>query len=252
MTVPYGKKRVLIGAGSYLDAAAAFRVAERIASGLIAELGGLFVDDEAIAEAAARPDQRVVTAGGDVVPAPTRQRYLALLESDARAFRTGLAGVARSCTVEWAFERRSGDLISGVCEAARGWDLLLVGHRSAPRRAGRVVLVSRAEAPSPEAADLARRVAAAFGTEVSKILVSTPPHVLERLQNGVALATSEQDMLARVNRINSALVVIDLAEGLPNGPEQLRRLIEVARCPVLALNAAGAGSSLLQPSADPA
>lgn len=238
------KKRVLIGAESYADAEAAMRLAERIASGLIAELGGLLVSDDTIADAVGLPAQRIVTSGGALLQTPSRQRFEALLESDARAFRSGLSGLARAVTVNWAFERRSGDLIAGICEAAPGWDLLLVGHRTAPKKRGRVLLIDRAAEPSPEAAEIAGTVAAALGMEVARLVVAKRPDATPPERAGFAVVSSENDLLDRVNRTQAALVVVDLAHGPLRGREQLRHLIEVARCPVLVLNAAQAEPAL--------
>ncbi|NDR58839.1 hypothetical protein [Aliiruegeria sabulilitoris] len=234
------KKRVLIAAGSYVDAAAAIRLAERIASGLIAELGGVLVDDEAIAETTGLPVQRIVTSGGMLVQVPSRTRLAGLMQSDARAFRSGLSGVASACTVEWVFEHRRGELISGICEAARGWDLLLVGHRTGRRRAGRVVLVDNASSPSSEATDLARGIAERLGTDVAMIAVNGPTAATDEAATGPEIVGSERALLARLNRINAALVIVDLAEGPLRGREQLRHLIEASRCPVLVLNASRA------------
>ncbi|SDK03051.1 hypothetical protein [Aliiruegeria lutimaris] len=234
------KKRVLIAAGSYVDAAAAIRLAERIASGLIAELGGVLIDDEAIAETTGLPVQRVVTSGGMLVQVPSRSRLAGLMQSDARAFRSGLSGVASACTVEWVFEHRRGDLISGICEAARGWDLLLVGHRTGRRRVGRVVLVDHALSPSSEAASLARGIADRLGTDVATIAVNGQSGGADEPDTSPEIVQSEQALLARINRINAALVIVDLAEGPLRGREQLRHLIEASRCPVLVLNASRA------------
>ncbi|RYH06131.1 hypothetical protein [Tropicimonas sp. IMCC6043] len=247
MIDPAAKKRVLIAAGSYADAAAAIRLAERLAAGLIAELGGLLVDDEAIAEAAGLPVQRVVTSAGRLVEAPSRQRLAAQMEGDARAFRMGLSGVARTSPVKCVLERRHGDLIAGLCEAAGGWDLLLVGHRTR-RRAGRVVLLDTVPAACPEAVEIARRIADGLETEVVTLALAPQG----RPPSGVEVASSEDELLALVNRMHSAVVIIDLAAGPFRGREQLRHLIEAARCPVLVLNASEAEPALAYSTLIPA
>ncbi len=239
MTAHDRKKRVLIAAGNYADAAAAIRLAKGIAPGLIAKLGGLLVHDEAIADATGLPVQRVVTSGGMLVQAPSRQGFENLMESDARAFRSGLSNAASACAVEWAFERRRGDLIAGVCQAAGGWDLLIVGHRS-DRRIGPVVRVDPSRKPGEDTATIARRIAERLAAKVSAISMAGPDNVPNPPGGGPDTVRSEQDLLARINRINAALVIVDLAAGPLRGREQLRHLLEASRCPVLVLNAARA------------
>lgn len=239
MTAQEPKKRVLIAAGNYADAAAAIRLAGGIAPRLIAKLGGLLVHDEGVADATGLPVQRVVTAGGMLVEAPTRRGYEGLMERDARAFRSGLSTMASTCAVEWTFERHRGELIAGICEAAAGWDLLIVGHRT-HRRIGRVVLVDDAQASGEGITAIARRIAECLAMEVTVISMAGPDAAADQPGNGSNAVRSEQELLARINRINAALVITDLAGGPFRGREQLRLLLEVSRCPVLVFNAARA------------
>jgi hypothetical protein len=138
------------------------------------------------------------------------------------------------------FERRRGDLIAGVCDAAGGWDLLLVGHRIGRRRVGRVVLIENARAPSPDTADLARQIADQLGTEVVTVALNSTGPAARPSGARAEISGSEQALLGWINRIHAALVIVDLADGPLRGREQLRHLLEASRCPLLVFNASRA------------
>ncbi len=235
---PNPSKRLLIGAGSFADALGALRLAEQLSETLTGDLGGLLVEETVVTEVVDVPGQRVVTSGGKVVVAPSPRQVRTLMESDARAFRDTLSGLAKAKMRKWSFERRHGDLISGLCEASRGWDLLLLGHREIHRRAGRVVLIAPPRAASQAVADLAGDLAQTLATDL--VAVSLGPDISEPndAPEGRELLTSEAAMLARISRINASIVALDLSAGPFHTHDQLRLLMAAARCPVLVLGAA--------------
>lgn len=236
--VTHSPKRLLIGAGSFADAQGALRLAERLAETLAGDLGGLLVEETVVTEVAGLPGQRVVTSGGALVVAPSRAQVRTLMEGDARAFRDTLSELARAKTRNWSFERRHGELISGLCEAAKGWDLLLLGYRETHRRVGRVVLIAP-PGPAPKAAlDLAGDLASALHTDVVALsLDQQPPGPEEPPQQREQFA-SEADLLSRISRMNAAAVILDLSAGPIRTHDQLRRLLAAARCPALVFGAA--------------
>lgn len=241
---PERPRRLLIGAGSFADARGALRLAERLAETLGGDLGGLLVEETIVTEVVDLPGQRVVTSSGSIMVAPSRNQIRTLMESDAKAFRETLSGLARAKTRKWFFERRHGDLISGLCEASRGWDLLLLGHRETHRRAGRVALIAPPSGSSQAAADLARDLARALGTGMA--VLSIDPDIAQRQDKGDGdeRFASETDMLSRVNRMNASAVVLDLSAGPLHTHDQLRLLLAAARCPVLVLSAAQGTASI--------
>lgn len=239
MTTPANSpKRLLIGAGSFADALGALRLIERSAGTLAGDIGGLLVEETVVSEVVDLPGQRIVTSSGSVVVAPSRRQIRTLMESDAKAFRETLSELARAKTRKWSFERRRGDLISGLCEASRGWDLLLLGHRETHRRAGRVVLISPPDAPSQTAVDLAADLAQALRSDLVALWLGSNTSDPKATLGGHEQFVSEAAMLARISRMNAAAVVLDLSAGPFRTHDQLRVLLAAARCPVLVLGAA--------------
>lgn len=229
--------RLLIGAGSYADAHGAVGLAELVADIVDGDLGGLFVEETVVTELVALPGQRVVTSSGTLVVAPSQQQVRTLLESDAVAFRDMLSGLARAKTRKWSFERRHGELISNLCKAANGWDILLLGYRETHRHAGRLVLIAPPEAAPQVSVDLATTLAEASKTGLLELCFGQDNW--KRDLPGVQFENFETEtaMLARLSRINASAVVLDLSAGPLRTEDQLRHLLAVARCPVLVLGA---------------
>ncbi len=238
--MPPPARRILIGAGSFADARAALRLAERLAGDLAAELGGMLVEEAILYEIADLPKPRVITSSGTMIVAPSRARLRTLVEGDARAFRETLSALARSR--KWSFERRRGELISGLCQAARGWDLLLLGHRETQRLPGRVVLIAPPEGAGEAAAGLAGDLAAALRTDV--VALRLGPEQPGGTAQGSEHLGGEDALLARIGRIHAAAVVLDLSAGPLRTYDQLRRLHAAARCPLVVLGAGQGEPSL--------
>jgi nucleotide-binding universal stress UspA family protein len=223
---PPARRRILIGAGCYADARAAMEIAERLAASAGYDLGGLLLDDPAASETAITPGHRVVTCSGALMLAPDRAQMQRAMASDARAFRAQLSRIAESHAVSWSFEQRRGELFSGLIRAAHGWDLLMIGYRRLRRRTGLVVVIGSGPEPGDvEGAALANTLASILRTGTI------------RLDAGGGDDTAA--LLARIGRIHAALIVTDAGRGPFRTGDQLRRLVEAARCPVLVLGAAG-------------
>lgn len=166
------------------------------------------------------------------------------MESDARAFRASLSGLARAKTRNWTFERRHGELISGLCDAAKGWDLLLLGYRQIHRQAGRVVLIAPPKSASQDAVGLAQNLAQALRTNLFAFAIGPEPPRPEDHGLDCKWLFSEVEILSRISRMNASVVVLDLSVGPLRTHDQLRLLLGVARCPVLVLGAAQAKPSI--------
>lgn len=222
MTAP-ARRRILICAGCYADARAAMEITERLAVSIRCDLGGLLLDDPAASETAITPHQRIVTASGALVIAPDRAQLRRVMAGDARAFRAHLSRIAESHALSWSFEQQSGELFGGLVRAAQGWDLLLIGHRRLQRQTGPVVVLDAGPASGGDEA-------AAFGETLASVLRT---HAI-RLRSDDAT-----DLLVRVGRMQAALIVTDATHGPFCNSDQLRLLVEAARCPVLVLGSAG-------------
>jgi hypothetical protein len=233
------QKRLLIGASCFADAQPALRLAEQLTETLAGDLGGMLIEETIVTEAFDLPGQRVVTSGGTLVVVPSCQQIRSLIESDAKAFRNSLVGLARTTARKWSFERRHGELISGLCEAATGWDILLLGHREIHHQAGKLVLITPPGAAAQSAAGLALDLVKRLRADL--VALSIGPEIPElndvQSQQRERFA-SEVDLLAFINRTNASAVVLDLSAGPFHTHDQLRHVLAAARCPVLVLGAA--------------
>jgi hypothetical protein len=223
------RKRLLVGAGSFADAESGLRLAELLAGRVPADLGGVLVEPRA----PAFRSQKLGSAAGLLRDAPNEAEAARAAERDARAFRQKLSVVAKSRTLAWTFDRRTGDLAATLCDAAREWDIVVMGASPLHRAPGRVIWIMAGEADNRTAArDIAEALARSLGSDLVSFSVS--------VADADETFATEADMLSRINRVNAGVVVIDMATGPLTTPEALRRLIGAARCPVLILGAAKA------------
>ncbi len=225
--------RVLVGAGSFADAEAALQMIDRLDRRL-GELGGLFLEEMLLAEIAALPAQRVVTPGGMLKGAPSRRQLGALFEREAAAFRASLSRVAK--TRKWEFERRQGELIGALYEAAQGWDILFVGHSATHRFPGQVVLIAPPPGAPQRAAEMAGDLASGLGRGLRSLSLA-PERAATAGEPSAECFTDAAALLSRLSRLPAAALVVDLAAGPFHGAEGLRQLHEAARCPILVLGA---------------
>ena len=230
------RKRILIGAECFADAKAAMVIAEHLVRLVSAELGGLLLEDAEFEQIVATPHQRIITAEGTFLAAPTQAQIRRAVAGDARAFRASLERVASGLAINWSFAQRSGALFPLLREAASDWDLLVIGHRGIHRRAGRVVVIQPLSADTPEVRGLIEGLAGALRAEILQV-VAAPEH--DRGGGGMADPATEDQMLARIGRLNAAVVVVDATAGPLRTEDQLRHLLDAARCPVLVFGAAG-------------
>lgn len=215
------RKRILIGAGNFADARAALAIVERLTGIHISDIGGLFLEDRGMLEAAAPRDRRVVTSRGSILVVSSQQQLRRLWQSDAKAFRERLMHVASDRSMRWTFEQQAGDTVLSLCSAAQSWDWLVIGHSSVSAHRGRVVAIPH------DAGD--GDVTALAG------LLSRSLHTGTLVIGGAA---PEAEILSQVSATHAAVVVIDAARGPFRTAEQIRRLVNAARCPVLVLGAA--------------
>ena len=218
-------RRIVIGAASFADAESALRIAERIVGPLVADLGGLMIEDTTVAALVGGPGRCIVATSGAVVVAPSARDFGLVVASQARAFETRLARLAEAHTLKWSFERRAGELVSGLFAAAREWDLLVVGQSQMHRHGGRVILLEPPAGAASPARMLAETVAGALATSV--VALSSPAPTPEDVTT----------LLERISRASAAAVVADLTAGPLRGEADLRRLVEAARAPVFVIGA---------------
>ncbi|MDK3073494.1 hypothetical protein QO034_10260 [Sedimentitalea sp. JM2-8] len=225
-------RRILIGANSFADARAAIRMAARLARETSAALGGVLVQEQAVLAACALPNRRLVSPGGALGLAPSLARLRRMLDADAQSFRQLLHDVAGPVAASWTFERQAGELVASLSQSATRSDILVFGHRYVHPVAGRVLLLRRQGGASPDADRLARALAEHLGTGLSVRSVGTAPE-----PGAEATYPTEQAAIAAIDRCNCSAVLIDLAADPAQSMSLLRRLLDVARCPVIVLRA---------------
>lgn len=217
-----GNRRILVGAGSFADARAALEILERLAGFGITDIGGLFLEDRGVIEAAAPSLSAVISPRGAIRGAPTHEHLRLMWQSDARAFRERLMQLAARRALRWSFEKLPGEPVAGLCGAAQSWDWLLIGHHPAAAHAGRVVGIAPEDGHGDGVADLTEGLARSLRAR-GELIPDTMP---------------EDEILARLARMHASAVVIDARDGPFRTAEQIRGLLAAARCPVLVLGAA--------------
>jgi len=231
--------RVLVGAGSFADAETALRIARHLVARGAGSLGGLLVEEEALAALCSLPHQRVISMTGAILAAPTPARMRAIINADARAFRQMLEDLSAPSGSGSSFEVETGDLVVTTIASAQGWDVLVLGHSEVHRRAGRVIHLTGPDGNKEGPGEMAEGLARVLNTGLDIYRVS-PDHTDTRMTSSGRSFRFDtlETALAGLARTNTQAVVTDLASGPVRSPAELRRLLEAARCPVVVLGAA--------------
>ncbi|WP_299649300.1 hypothetical protein [uncultured Tateyamaria sp.] len=242
MTAPVqDTTRILIGASSFADAAVALRLIERVMHDLRPRLSGMLVDETASLTVGAMATQRVISASGQVVLAPSPAQFNTLINADERAFRTALERLAHSVDASWTFQRDTGDLVERGLDSCAAVDILVFGHRSFHPVAGKIVTLTSSATSDGAALSTARLLARHLKADLVEMVID------DRIADGAVPQTRFATLDAafgRLARINAQAVFVDLANGPALSPEQLRHLLDVARCPVFVLGLASAARAL--------
>lgn len=226
--------RILVGAGSYVDAVAAVRIVERLAETLNTELGGVLVEENTL-ELCRLPNQRVVQSSGETTHAPNRAQVRTLMQADARAFRQLLAKAAHPSRPFGFFTQERGDLVPTALQTAAGWDLLIIGHRRVHKMRGKIVVLG-SQGPDETAMDtMAVRLSDKLRTQKIQFAIQTA-RVSEAA--GVIQLKTLGETLGALSRLNAEAVLLDLRTGIVQDQTDLARVVEAARCPVIVFGVA--------------
>lgn len=237
--------RILVGAGSFVDAAAALRIVARLPSDFLAGLGGILVEDIDTLATCQIPRQRVVSESGVMAMAPSLSQVRALLKADAGAFRQSLARAADPTGVNWVFAQDTGQLISTALRAAKGWDILVIGYRQVHQMPGKIVVFESAHPPQDAVMEVSDRLSKHLS--VDRIVFAVAPE-----DNRTSSArrpekvhfTSLDQALKALARTNAQAVLVDLAQGPIHTLDDLARLLEAARCPLIVFGTSGVNTRL--------
>lgn len=236
--------RVLVGAGSFADAAAALRIVEHLPNSFCRVLGGVLIEDEDMLTVCQIPDQHIVLISGTLKSAPNRAEIQTILQADARAFEQSLAHTADLHETNWTFSQDKGDLVESSLRAAKNWDVLVLGYRPLHSIRGKVVLLKRAGQPSDKMDAAAHQLSRHHSIEPTTFLLKEGPDDDEYAapENTLQFDTLD-DILNRLKRTNAHAVLVDLRHGPVQKQTDLSRLLEAARCPVIVF-----GASQLHPA----
>lgn len=231
-------RRILVGAGSFADAAAALRIAERLATDLSADLGGVLIEEVNTLAICEIPNQRIVLIGGATMLAPNRSQVRTFMQADARAFEQSLVLAARTTGATWAFARETGDLVGTALRAAVDWDILVIGYRRVHAIPGKIVLLRADDALIDDMETMARVLAHQLSADQVVFSVATGDRrpARTRSEKHGEFGTL-QDAMAALARTNAQAVFVDLAHGPVRSPDDLARLLDVSRCPLIVFGA---------------
>ncbi|MGA9254013.1 MAG: hypothetical protein WBV71_16365 [Roseobacter sp.] len=227
--------RILVGAGSFTDAAAALRIIEGFPSSLFSGLGGLFIEETDMFTACQMPHQQVVLPSGIRTLAPTVAQIKLLLRADARAFERAVSKTAQTANAGWAFAEDRGDLIATSLRAAKGWDVLLMGYRRVHPKTGKVVVLKDENTSGDTMDTVADRLSDKFSAD--RVALSVAPLTKTAQSTRCRRFETLDDCLHAIARMNSLVVLLDLDQGPVHSASDLARVIGAARCPVMVFGA---------------
>ena len=227
--------RILIGASSFADAAAALNILRLLKPG--GSLGGLLVEEHETIAQCKSLKKRIITPGGATMRAPSIAQLKTLMDAEAKAFRSTLAKVSEPLGAQWSFERSKGELVQISLQASSGWDIVVLGHRKIHPCSGRIILLESLGTGNQMLSDFADKLV--DGTTAAQIVFSVGQP--SRKSSGGKSFETIQDVLPALARTNAQAVLLDLSKGPIRSAAELKQLLDVARCPVFFFGAAKSG-----------
>ena len=230
--------RILVGAGSFADAAAAIRLVQQLPSSFCMGLGGVLVEEVDMLATCQIPDQRIVLLSGMTTMAPNRSQVRTLLKADARAFQRCLAQAADPSGTSWVFAQDKGDLVATALRAAAGWDVLVLGYRHIHSVPGKIILLETSGPASTEMHEASRRLSQQLAADhaVFSVKKNAGDTLRPTGSNTVQFDTLDESLNA-LTRTNAHAVLVDLRHGPLRNQNDLSSLLEAARCPVIVFGA---------------
>ncbi|WP_373028105.1 hypothetical protein [Sulfitobacter sp.] len=229
--------RILIGAGSFADAAAGFGIIKQLPIGFCAGLGGILVEELDLLATTGIPDRRVILSSGKATTAPTQSQLRMLWKADARAFRELLAHVSGPYGTQSVFMQDKGDLVRTALRAAVGWDVLVLGYRQIHRIPGKVIHLKMSGTVGDQQGASDRFSHLLSPEPVVFSINESPDEPLGADPSTPFKFRSLDDALAALARMNAKAVLVDFGRGPIRGQDDLLRLLEAARCPVIVFDA---------------
>lgn len=239
--VRHPKLRILVGAISFSDAAAALRLIERLPQLWFSGLGGLLIEDPGTVLAYQFPHKRIVSPSGNTRLVPSVSEAQLLLQADAKAFRDAGSRTAKSANAGWTFAHGQGDLVATALHAAQTWDILLMGYNPVQKQIGKVILLSDHSVVGGAMDAVSEGLCRACSCD--RVILSAGAAASDRAARSYQFETLD-DCIRTLGRMNGLVVLVDLAHGPVNTVHDLTRVLEAARCPVMVFSASSAQAKL--------
>lgn len=213
------RRRVLIVASGYADAAPAISLAGALAALSRAALLGVLAREPLVELAEGAP---VLSAAGGGSRALTREALEHAWAADARAFQKRLSEAALAGGLGWEFRSDPGVSAELALRLRRPGDMVMLGYRRLYQRHGPVVVLGGQSAGGSEA-DAGEKLAQglARALRLRAMTLAWPAR-------GADLGAHEAQLL---EELSASLLVLSPRAGL--APQRLAALLEAARCPVL-------------------
>ena len=227
------RARITIAASSFADASAGVRLAALLSSRLEADLQGIFIEEEEQIALFGSPAARIVTAAGANLALPSPQELHAALKRDALAFEREIARVAARHARSWSFRTLQGRLVAQLGKLLGTTDIVLLGQRPLHRLRGPVIRLDGGSRPT-----IAANLAADLGAPLIDVVVAAPG---TKANDKALTAASTEAALNLIGRTSASAIVVDTRSGPFRTPEQIRDLLEVARCPVILVGTPASG-----------
>ncbi|WP_299567722.1 hypothetical protein [uncultured Sulfitobacter sp.] len=237
--------RILVGAGSFADAAAALRLVERLPSRFRKGLGGVLVEEVATLATCQMPHQRIVMLSGATIIPPGLDQLRTLMKADARAFRKSLARAAFPVGADCVLAQDKGELVGTALRAAASWDILVIGYRQVHKIPGKIVVLEMVDQSSQTMKDVSEALSHQLST--NRVVFSVGSRAEDKVDPpsaGEVRFARFEDALAALTRTHAQAVLIDLSDGPVRTRGDLARLVEAARCPVLVFGTSAADARL--------
>ncbi|MHA6265109.1 hypothetical protein ACXYMO_18055 [Arenibacterium sp. CAU 1754] len=239
------RTRVILGATCFADAQSALSLAVELAKQMNAELHGLLVQDEAIADAMTNPQALAISFSGARSVSLNPASMLAAFRADARQFEAQLLRCAKAAALGSAFRATEGRLTHVVEQTAAAGDLIVFGYRRTIRDGGDLVLIlgddGIVKSPARIGAALSRRLGKSLSVFVRE---GHEAEARNRLaEYGLSAPqiigyTGTGALLSALDRMAPAAVIAAMDQ--PDLPP-VARLVDVARCPVILTRSAASG-----------
>jgi hypothetical protein len=229
----HGGMRILVGAGSFADAAAALKILKTAMRKGEMTLGGMLIVDQQALALCRIPNQRFISGTGALAISPSPGRVTALIDADAKAFRKSLAELADPIGATWLFEQTMGDLVGDVLKARAAWDVIVFGQQRTHRTRGKIVVIAERGTQHEEISAFADTLAGQNAAERLDLIVGESP----ASEAAPAALKTFETTLETLSRTSMQAVLLNLSDDLAQNTAALHKLLDAARCPVFIFNA---------------